>query len=166
MSIIEALAAELEQESAGTRKYLERVPEEHFGWKPHEKSFTMGELSSHLANILNWAVTTFEVDEFIFNPQEFVPFKASTHEELMAEFDKNVPAALGAIRKSNDEQLSATWRMKMGDKVLFEMPRIAVFRSMIMHHTAHHRGQLGIYLRMKDVPLPKLYGPTADDQSM
>ncbi len=164
MSIVDAMIQEFTQESANTRKALMRVPEDKFGWKPHEKSMTMGELASHLADAPEWVDDILNTDEFTIDLSQFKPFVASTHAELLEVFDANTAAALKLLQGQSDDHLKQIWRLKLGPVTLFELPRAQVLRSMIFNHTIHHRGQLTVYLRLNNIPVPALYGPSADEQ--
>ena len=169
MSFSEALLPEFDQEVAGIRKTLERVPEEKFGWKPHEKSMTMGGLATHLANILTWAGTAVNTDSLDLAPggvpmAPLAPVKS--RQELLETFDKNVAAARQAIAGAADAHLLKPWTLLHNGKQLLAMPRIAVLRSFVMNHSIHHRAQLGVYLRLNDVPVPSIYGPSADEGTM
>ncbi|MFC2174199.1 DinB family protein [Acidobacteriota bacterium] len=164
MSMIEGMMQELTQEAVSTKKMLEQIPEEHFEFKPHEKSMTLILLASHMVDILKWTEPTVTQDEFTFDPSSFVPWQAGSRAELIETFDKNLALALKLMEGCSDEAMAATWSMKVAGKTVFSMPRAAVLRSMFLNHLIHHRGQLSVYLRLKDVPLPQVYGPTADDQ--
>ena len=169
MPLSEALLPEFDQELAGTRRTLERVPEEKFGWRPHEKSMTMGGLASHLANLPTWAVLSVERDSFDMAPPGGPPPRAPearSREELLATFDKNRDAARAAIAGASDEHLLKPWSLLSGGKTILTLPRVAVLRSFVMNHTIHHRAQLGVYLRLNDIPVPSIYGPSADEGSM
>jgi len=154
---------EFAQEGANTRKVLERVPEEHFDWKPHEKSMSLALLATHVAQIPEWGVAILEQDELVINIEEYVPHVASTHTELMDLFDKNVAAMSESMQGLPDDKAVQPWRLKVGDEVKLELPRVFVIRGMVLNHILHHRGQLSVYLRMRDVPLPAIYGPSADE---
>lgn len=162
-SIAEALLQELHSEAKATRKMLERVPEDKFGWTPHPKSMTLGRLAAHLAETSSWGIMTCEQDEFNMEG-EYTPWTPSSREEILKKFDEDLETFINVLTKTSDEQMMATWRFKMNGQVAFEMPRVAVLRSMILNHSVHHRGQLSVYLRMHDVPLPAIYGPSADEQ--
>jgi uncharacterized damage-inducible protein DinB len=167
MPMSQALLPEFDHEMANTRKALERVPEDKFGWKPHEKSMTLGRLATHVAELSGWVPTTLESESFDFAPPGAPPFQpktAGSRAELLEVFDKNVAAARAAIGAASDAQWMAPWSLLQGGRTIFSMPRIAVLRSMVMNHTIHHRGQLAVYLRLNDVPVPALYGPSADEQ--
>ena len=165
--IRDALLPEFDQEMANTRKTLERCPEDKFGWKPHPKSFSMGSLATHIANMTGWAVDIIEKDTFDIAPPGAPPYKeepAASRQELLALFDKSASAARAALAGSTDEGLAQTWALLAGGQTILSMPRIACIRSFVMNHTIHHRAQLTVYLRLNDVPVPALYGPSADEQ--
>ena len=167
MPMSQALLPEFDHEMANTRKALERVPEDKFGWKPHEKSMTLGRLATHVAEMTAWVTPTLESESFDFAPPGAPPFQAKTassRDELLEMFDKNVAVARAAIGGASDAQWMTPWSLLQGGRTIFTMPRIAVLRSMVMNHTIHHRGQLAVYLRLNDVPVPALYGPSADEQ--
>jgi uncharacterized damage-inducible protein DinB len=165
MAMIDALLPEYDHEMSVTRKLLERVPEQDFAWKPHEKSFSLGALAAHLANIPTWVdaaltVSVFDVDAL---PADARPRMPTARAQVLETFDKNVAAAREKMKARTDPELLQPWTFKAGGKVVFTMPRIAVLRSFVMNHSVHHRGQLSVYLRLRDVPLPMMYGPTADE---
>lgn len=162
MSIIQPMLAELEYEISATRKVLERAPEEKFDWKPHEKSMSLRELTSHVSNILQWVEAVMTVEEFEV-PSDFKPFRAESRAELLSHFDQNVARARELLSLATDEQLKRRWRFKSEGRVKFEMSRVAVLRSFILNHLIHHRGQLSVYLRLSQVPVPAIYGPSADE---
>lgn len=166
MNIIDAMIKELQQESIATRKVLERVPEDKFGWKPHEKSMTLGRLASHTAEMPQWAGMILNADEFVFNPAEYAPWTAESSKQLLDTFDKQLAAAVDLMQGVSNERLMQPWKFKKVDVVILELPRVAVLRTMILNHTVHHRGQLTVYLRLLDVPVPSVYGPSADDPGM
>ncbi len=163
MSICEPLAAELEQEARTTRRLLERVPEGSFGWKPHEKSMSLGQLAGHVAQLPGLIVAALKVDEFDFATAGWKPFVPQSTAGLVEEFDKNVKSAAEALRGGRDERMGEKWSLKSGGHALFEMPRAQVVRFVGLNHFVHHRGQLSVYLRLLDVPLPSIYGPSADE---
>jgi uncharacterized damage-inducible protein DinB len=168
MPINAALLPEYDHEMATTRKVLERCPEAKYDWKPHPKSFSMGGLATHLANMPGWAVFTVKEDSFDVAPPGKPPYKeepVKSQKELLARFDKNVADARAAIAGAQDDALMKEWSLLGGGKAIFTMPRISVLRTMIMNHCIHHRGQLSVYLRLNEVPVPAMYGPSADEQS-
>jgi uncharacterized damage-inducible protein DinB len=165
MPLNQALLPEFDHEMAGTRKSLERVPADKFGWKPHQKSMTLGELATHLATINQWAEAIVGNDSFdVANAP--VPPKFKSQQEVLEVFDKGTAAARKAIAGASDEQLMKPWSLLKGGQAIFSLPRIGVIRSFILNHTIHHRAQLGVYLRMNDVPVPSIYGPSADEGNM
>ncbi len=163
MSICAPLAAEMQQEAKTTRRILERVPEESFGWKPHEKSMSLGRLAAHVAELPELILPALAQDEFDFASGQFKPFEPKTTAELLEKFDRNISAAAEALQRQPDDKMGEGWRLRSGDHVLFEMPRAAVVRFVGLNHVVHHRGQLSVYLRLLDVPLPSIYGPSADE---
>ena len=169
MPIGQGLLFEFDRETANTRKSLERVPDDKFGWKPHDKSPTMGWLAAHLAMILYWATTTMEQDSFNLAPPggadfQFTPPQST--KEVLELFDKNAAATRAAIAGASDEHFLKPWTLLRGEKTIFTMPRIAVLRGFVMNHSIHHRAQLGVYLRLNNVPVPAIYGPSADEGGM
>lgn len=169
MALSEALLPEFDNEMANTRKTLERVPEDKFGWKPHEKSGSMGWLAGHLANIPSWVNFTIREDSLDLAPQG-VPVQPlpppNSRKELLDTFDKNIAAARAAIAGASDPHLAKPWSLLNNGTPILTMPRIAVLRSFVMNHIIHHRAQLGVYLRLNNVPVPAIYGPSADEGSM
>ena len=166
MGLNQALLPEFDQEMAGTRRSLERVPEGTFGWKPHEKSMTMGQLAVHLAVIPGWVGVMLGQDSLDVAPPggpAWEPPRADSPKEVLEIFDKGVAAARAAIAAASEEHLMKPWSLLSGGKTVFTLPRIAVLRSFIMNHTIHHRAQLGVYLRLNNLPVPAIYGPSADE---
>lgn len=158
----EAFISEFESEMVRTRKELERVPDGKFAWKPHAKSTAMGNLASHIVNLAGFGGMIFQVDS-VDVTKRTAPFVAKTQKELLETFEKNVAASRGAIAAATAEQLGQTWTLYNGDKVIFAMPRASVLRVMLVSHIIHHRAQLGVYLRLNDIPVPSIYGPSADE---
>ena len=166
MPISESLLYEFDHEMANTRKMLERVPDDRLEWRPHAKSWNMGALATHIAFLAGWAVDTIQKDSLDFAPVGQPPFRnpeAKSQAELLATFDKNVAATRAAISGASDEHLMKPWTLLAGGHEIFTMPRTAVLRSFVMNHGIHHRAQLGLYLRLNDIPVPGMYGPSADD---
>ena len=163
MRMCEALAAEMRQEAKTTRRLLERVPEGSFGWKPHEKSMTLGRLAAHVAELPELIIPALTRDELDFASGDFKPFTPETTAGLLEKFDRNIEAAAGLLEKQPDERMGDLWRLRNGDHILFQMPRASVVRFVGLNHVIHHRGQLSVYLRLLDVPLPSIYGPSADE---
>lgn len=169
MALNETILPEFEHEMANTRKTLERVPEDKFKWQPHEKSWSLQDLAAHLANLPSWTLHALNEDSIDIAPVDGEPPKMApinSTKELLETFDKNVSAARKAISHASDEELLQTWTLLSGGEALFTIPKLAVIRNFIMNHTIHHRAQLGVYLRLNDIAVPAIYGPSADEDSM
>lgn len=168
MAIAESILPEFDHETATTRTLLERVPAEKAEWQPHVKSMSLGKLAMHIANLPNWATITLERTGYDMNPLDGPRVTAAAYESamrLLQIYDANVSAARALLVRTTDGEFMVQWTLKSGGKTMFSMPRIAVFRSFVLNHAVHHRGQLSVYLRLLDVPIPNIYGPTADTQS-
>lgn len=166
MSISQALLPEFDHEVATTRKVVERLPEAKFGFKPHEKSMAAGRLASHIGEMGMWGSMTMATDDFDFAPggvNAYPPVNHATHAELMAAFDKAMADTRTALAAASDQDFMKMWTLKNNGQVLLTMPKIAVIRSFVMNHIIHHRGQLSVYLRLLDIPVPSIYGPSADE---
>jgi len=166
MPMIYAFLAELGHEAATTRRLLERVPEDRLSWKPHEKSMTLSRLAGHVAELPGWSRTILADDEFHIDresPHGYRAHRPETVAELLQVHDDNVAAYHDAAEGVSDETLRGHWRMLKGGQVVLDLPRTVALRSFLMNHLIHHRGQLSVYLRLLGVPLPSIYGPTADD---
>lgn len=169
MTISQSLLPEFDQEMISTRKTLERVPEDKLTWKPHDKSMPMNRLAGHLAELCGWGVETIKMDELDFNPpggQPMQPLIATSRKQLLDAFDKNSAASRAAIAGASDAELMKPWSLKSGGQTLMTMPKITVLRTFVMNHVIHHRAQLGVYLRLNNIPVPSVYGPSADEGSM
>jgi uncharacterized damage-inducible protein DinB len=166
MSIAQTLLPEFESEMKTTRRILERVPEAEIGWKPHPKSTTLGELALHISNIPHWMTVALERTELDLAPPggpSYDPPAFRSMAETLADFDRNVQQGRAAIAIASDADFAVTWTLKMGGQKIYAAPRFDVARSFVLSHLIHHRGQMTVYLRLKDVPLPSVYGPTADE---
>jgi uncharacterized damage-inducible protein DinB len=163
MSISQALLPEFDQEMANTRKTLQRVPMDKYDWTPHVKSFNMGKLATHIAHLPHWGAMTVETDGLDFSVTPFQQPEPKTLEEVLALFDQTTAQARAAIAGASDEELMKPWTLRNGEQVFFTMPKIACIRGMVMNHIIHHRAQLTVYLRLNDIPVPGLYGPSADE---
>ena len=166
MRISETLLPEFDQEMASTRKILEVVPDGKNSWKPHPKSMDLGYLAVHIATLPSWATNVATQPEFNFSPPggkklEMPSFESS--KKNLEVFDAGVREARAAIASAPDSAWTETWSLKNGEHTMFSMPRMAVYRGFFLNHLIHHRGQLSVYLRLNDVPLPSIYGPTADN---
>jgi uncharacterized damage-inducible protein DinB len=165
VSIAQTILPEFDHETAKTRLLLERVPEERADWKPHLKSRTLGELVVHLAMLPNWTPVTLKQPEYDTNPTGAEPSSLAHFESIaktIGAYDQAVKSAREILVGTTDGEMMAPWVLKNGGKVLFTMPRVTVFRAFVLNHSIHHRGQLSVYLRMCDVAIPAIYGPTAD----
>lgn len=168
MPISKSILPEFDHEMASTRRTLERVPDDKFEWKPHEKSMALGELATHLATIPRWTKDTFGRDELDVAPPgepEYRLEPLKSRAEILEAFDKNVASARAALEAATDENWQGKWSLLNRAKPIFTLPRTAVIRGFILSHSIHHRAQLGVYLRLLDVPVPSIYGPSADEGS-
>ncbi len=168
MTIGQTLLPEFEHEMAGVRKTIERVPEDKYGWKAHPKSNTMGWVVAHLAEIPGWVEGTLTQDIWETNPPGGEPYKspvATSQAQILALFDQNVAAAKKALAEVSDESMYKIWSLHVSGKPVITMPRIAVMRGFILSHAIHHRAILCVYLRLNDLPVPALYGPSGDEGS-
>ncbi|SFT12644.1 DinB family protein [Sphingobacterium wenxiniae] len=165
MSIKEGFLIELERETANTRRIVERLEDKHLSWKPHVKSMSAGELAGHVVELHNWVAGGLGLVEFDFH-QHYVPFKPTTVAEILAKLDDGYEKNVAMINALSDEDWSSLWKLKAGEHVIAEMPKIGAMRFIIQNHLVHHRGQLSVYLRMLDIPVPGIYGPSADDNNV
>jgi uncharacterized damage-inducible protein DinB len=166
MSISQLLLPEFDQENANTRKTLERVPEDKWDFKPYEKCGTLGWMAGHVATLNDWTTQTLKTDELDFAPvngPQYQPPNTRNHKELLDVFDKATAEARAALAATADDTFQKPWTLLMGGKVLFTMPKYSVLRGFCFNHTIHHRAQLTMYLRALNVPVPGLYGPSADE---
>lgn len=163
-NIAQGFIGELKQEAISTRKSFERIPEDKFDFKPHEKSMTMIQLASHVAEMFGWITATCKKDQIDFAAGDYVPFKPETTADLVEAFDKHLAEALAALEEVDDEKMMEIWTLRNGEQVYFSMPRVQAIRAFAINHIIHHRGQLSVYLRLNDIPVPSLYGPSADEQ--
>jgi uncharacterized damage-inducible protein DinB len=166
MAIHDGILPEFDHEMANTRKTLERVPEDRPAWKPHDKSMPLARLAGHLAELPGWTVETLEKESVDIHPADGTQMKPAlmtSRKQLLDTFDKNVAAARAAIAKATDETLMKPWTLLAGGKTIFTSPRVAVLRGFVMNHMIHHRAQLGVYLRLNNIPVPAIYGPSADE---
>ncbi len=164
--IASAFLGELDNEAKVTRSVLERVPADKFAWQPHEKSMTMGRLAVHCAEMFGWTKETLKSDVLDFSTMDYTPFEPKTTEELLAFFDDHIAKAKAILSETSDETFMTEWTMRNGEQVYFTMPKVAVMRTFVMNHIIHHRGQLSVYLRLNDIPVPSIYGPSADEGQM
>ncbi|HEY4593407.1 MAG TPA: DinB family protein [Thermoanaerobaculia bacterium] len=165
MSISASLLPEFDMEMANTRRTLERVPTDKFAWQPHAKSFTMGKLATHLATLPTWTSVTLSTSELDLALPMDQP-KPATTEEVLETFDKSVAGARAALAGASDEDWFQSWTLKSGAHVIFTLPKVAVLRAFVLSHIIHHRGQMTVYLRLNDIAVPSIYGPSADEGGM
>jgi uncharacterized damage-inducible protein DinB len=166
MPISQAMLPEFDQETANTRRTLERIPEDKLDFKPHEKSMALGQLAGHLADLTGFGTTAIQTDSLDLSAHEFKPTVATSQKQVLEVFDAKVKEARAAIEGASDEHLMKPWALVYKGQTIFNMPRAAVVRVMMMNHMIHHRAQLGVYLRMNNVPVPAIYGPSADEGNM
>lgn len=166
MRFAESLLPEYDREMATTRRMLERVPLDRADFRPHAKSTTLGSLAAHVATLPRFGHLAIETEEVDMNPPGGQPFRMptfATNEELLAVFDEHVKRTRDALSSASDDHLMVPWSLKFGGRTVLHMPRASALRTLMMNHIIHHRAQLGVYLRMNDVPLPGSYGPSADE---
>jgi uncharacterized damage-inducible protein DinB len=162
--IKEALMAEYDHEVATTRKLIERVPDDRLTWKPHAKSMSMGGLAQHVANLPSWTMTIVRQPSFDLATSPPNLPEPGSGAAVLKHFDEATSAARKALDLS-DAEWAAPWTLKRGDQEMFTLPRMAAFRGFVLNHIIHHRGQLSVYLRLNDIPVPAIYGPSADEGS-
>ena len=168
MRIGQTMLGEFEQEMQNTRKVLERVPVDKWNWKPHDKSGTVGWLAGHIATLPGWASMTIQTEELDYAPvngPSYQPPKMDNRKELLDVFEKSVAETRAALSSVSDEEMTKNWTLLAGGQKIFEMPRAACIRGMVFNHLIHHRAQLTVYLRLLDVAVPGLYGPSADEMA-
>ncbi|MGC1617747.1 MAG: DinB family protein, partial [Candidatus Acidiferrum sp.] len=166
MTIGQSMLPEFDEEMKNTRKVLDRVPDDKWGWKPHEKSGTMGWLAGHVGTVPEWitmTINTKELDYAPVNGPSYEPPKITNRKELLAAFDKGSAEARAALAGVSDEEIVKGWKLLAGGQEIFTLPRVACIRGMCMNHMIHHRAQLTVYFRLVGVPVPGLYGPSADE---
>jgi uncharacterized damage-inducible protein DinB len=166
MSIGQTMLSEFDYEMANTRRTLERIPVNKLEWKPDPKSMSLAQLAGHIVEMVGWGGMTLTTEGMDMNPGDHKPFLPTSTDQLLSTFDKNLSGTRAALAGISDADIMQTWTLRIGGNVLFSMPRVAVMRSMIMNHLIHHRAQLTVYYRMNGVPVPALYGPSADEGQM
>jgi uncharacterized damage-inducible protein DinB len=164
MNLIEALIGELQHEVEKTRKILAIVPYDKSSWKPHEKSMTVEGIARHIADMYAWVPATVDKDQLDF-ATDYVPTeKIDSTEKLLQRLDTNFKLAIESLKNSSEEKLAQNWTMRNGDQIFFTLPKSLVLRDMVLNHIVHHRGQLTVYLRLLDLKIPGIYGPSADER--
>ena len=164
MEIIKLLQKEMEQEAVTTLKMLERVPDDKFDWQPHPKSMTLKRLAAHVAELPGWAAMVVDTDELDFANNPYEPKEISKHADLMAYYEESLKNGRDALKRVEEKDLSKLWVLRNGDQVYSSDSKYDVIR-MSYSQVIHHRAQLGVYLRLLNIPLPGSYGPSADDMS-
>ena len=163
MSERDSLLPEFDQETAATRRVLERVPDAALEWRPHAKSFNMGELATHLSRLPHWGTLILKQDSYDLATSGPRGQALPTIAAILTQFDANVREVRTTLVEMTDGQLLQPWTLRRGDRVVMSVPKVSAVRGFVVRHLVHHRGQMTVYLRMNDVPLPPLYGPTADE---
>jgi uncharacterized damage-inducible protein DinB len=163
MSTAQRFIKELQQEATKNRAMLERIPEPRLSWKPHDKSMTLGRLGMHIAELPRWVDRCLNSKEFDMGTGPYNPNIPKTHAEIMAEFDRQLLSAVKNLESATDAMLEEQWKFRRGDLVIYDLPRGEVIRRQL-NHIIHHRGQLSVFLRLLDVPVPGTYGPSADER--
>ncbi len=161
MKLADTILMELDQEAKTTKRVLDRIPEDKLSWKPHPKAFSLGQLALHIASVPGNVAAAAVADTM--EAPTFTQPEAKSRKEVLDTFSKSLESAKDALQKMDDARLNSTWSLTKNGKVLMAVPRIAFLRSVLMNHNYHHRGQLSVYLRMLDVPVPSIYGPSADE---
>lgn len=162
MAIKDALLAELKHESSGTRKILERVPDNNLTWKPHDKSYTLGRLATHIAQIPGWISRIINHEEFDLAKMQ-PAVTAESNAQLMKIFEDTLVTNIAALESASEDSFNDIWSFRRGEHIFFTLPKKVVLRNMAFNHLVHHRGQLSVYLRLLNIPVPGMYGPSADE---
>jgi uncharacterized damage-inducible protein DinB len=169
MKLSDLFLSEFDQEMVTARKTLERIPEDKLSWKPHDKSMPLDRLAGHVAELAGWVAATVEQDSLDFRPPGQPPMQAmvaTSRKQVLEAFDKNCAASRKALSGVSDDQMMKEWTLLNGGQKIFSMPRFSVLRVFCMNHIIHHRAQLGVYLRLNNIPVPSVYGPSADEGSL
>jgi uncharacterized damage-inducible protein DinB len=164
MPLKDALVAELKNEASSTRRILEKLPQEKFAWKPHDKSMTLGRLAAHIAEIPVWVNRTLEASAFDFASASLVRNTYESPAALLQVFEEKQAAAVSTLQNASDEILNEPFVVRRGDQIVFQLPRKVMIRNFAFNHLVHHRGQLSVYLRLLDIAVPGMYGPSADER--
>jgi uncharacterized damage-inducible protein DinB len=161
MRLVDSILMEIDQEAQTTKRVLDRIPEDKLAWKPHPKSFSLGQLALHIASVPGSIAAAVAPDSM--EAPTFTQPEAKSRQEVLDTFSKSLESAKEALKKMDDARLTSMWSLTKNGKVLMSVPRIGFIRSILMNHNYHHRGQLSVYLRMLDIPVPSIYGPSADE---
>lgn len=164
MNLTQLFLSELQNEATNTRKMLVAVPSEFLNWKPHEKSMALGRLATHIGEMAGWVRLIIKADELNFATMAYKPPTIENNDDLLAIFESNLADAIKVFEEVNDEAIyQEKWKLRNGDYVISEQPKHVVIRSMVLNHIVHHRAQLSVYLRLLNIPVPGMYGPSADE---
>jgi uncharacterized damage-inducible protein DinB len=166
MSIAQSMLPEFDHEMSNTRQTLQRLPEDKLSWKPDPKSMSLGQLAAHIVEMTGWGTMTLQTESLSMDPGSHTPLVLTSRAQAVEEFDKNWKGLRAALASASDQDLMKTWALTIGGNVIFSLPRAGVMRTMIMNHIIHHRAQLTVYYRLNGVPVPALYGPSADENAM
>jgi len=157
------IAGGLKAESATTRKMLSRLEGADLSWRPHEKSMTLGRLAGHIVEMIGWTKMTLSTDELDFATSDYKPKVHAGAADIIVDFESAVASAVDALESISDEEILKSWTMRNGERVFFTIPKSSVIQGFVMNHVLHHRGQLSVYMRLLDIPVPSIYGPSADE---
>ena len=160
----EALIAELKHEATLTKKMLEKVPMDKSNWKPHEKSMSLGRLATHIAEIPHWVSDIIHIDDYDFAARPFQSYVAVSAEDLLRIFQEKLDKAIADLEQIQEEDFKNRWIVRFGERIVYDLPKKVAIRGWAYSHLYHHRGQLSVYLRLLDVPVPGMYGPSADER--
>jgi len=160
------IIGDVTQELASTRRILEQLPDEHMLWQPHEKSMTLGGLATHLINLLNWQIAISQYPDFDLATVPLRRDALESRADVLEEFDANHGKLAELLAECNDQMLSEQWTLRHGDHIIQQETRAIAFRTFGLSHMVHHRAQLGVYLRLLDIPVPGVYGPSADEEAI
>jgi uncharacterized damage-inducible protein DinB len=166
MSIAEGFAMEMEHESGVTREKISRVTDDKLDYKPHDKSMSMRQLIGHLGEAAHWGVSIVTEEVYDIDPETYSVPQPATVAEAVTAYDESIKAFMAALKDKDDAHMMKNWKMTVKGNPVMDMPRVVVVRNFVLNHQVHHRAQLGLYLRMNDIPLPQVYGPSADEGSM
>lgn len=162
MGLKEALLIEVERETEHSRKMISRIEDAHLAFKPHEKSMSMGALATHIIELHSWVAQILTKDELDFH-NGYVPFRPTVANELLERLNEGYEQNIARLKEANDTDWEQTWSLKAGAHTIVSMPKKAAIRYIVQNHLIHHRGQLSVYLRLNDIPVPGMYGPSADE---
>lgn len=165
MSLTKSLIAEIKHESAGTKRMIQAVPAESFEWRPHAKSMKLKTLATHIVGLADWPELIAKMDELDLAGDTLKNIDVKTNDDLVAELEQRTQKSIEALQSFNDEDLNEIWTLKAGDRLILQLPKAVAIRSMALNHLYHHRAQLSVYLRLLDIPIAGLYGPSADEKA-